>query len=170
MEGSHNQVNIVPAGPEHLPEIAALASVVWRAHYPGIISPQQIAYMLARMYDLEAMKRELERGVNYDRLLLDTELVAFASYGPADQPHELKLHKLYVHPARQRQGLGSLLLKHVERKARTNSFRKLMLTVNKANQQAIAAYHKNGFSIRAAVVVDIGGGFVMDDYILEKNL
>jgi len=32
MERANNQPVIVPAGPEHLPEIAALAGIVWRAH------------------------------------------------------------------------------------------------------------------------------------------
>lgn len=35
---------------------------------------------------------------------------------------------------------------------------------------AIAAYRKYGFTVREEVVQDIGGGFVMDDYIMEKPL
>src|SRR5439155_13935203 len=50
---------ISPAGKEHLPEIAALAQIIWRAHYPGIISNEQIEYMLARMYDCSVMEAEL---------------------------------------------------------------------------------------------------------------
>ena len=46
----------------------------------------------------------------------------------------------------------------------------LILNVNKNNVQAIRAYEKNGFAIREAVVVDIGGGFVMDDYVMAKPL
>jgi ribosomal protein S18 acetylase RimI-like enzyme len=42
-----------------------------------------------------------------------------------------------------------------------------VLAVNKHNAQAIAAYRKNGFRVADAVVKDIGGGFVMDDYIME---
>ena len=42
-----------------------------------------------------------------------------------------------------------------------------MLAVNKRNAAAIAAYRKHGFEIVEAVVKDIGGGFVMDDYIME---
>jgi diamine N-acetyltransferase len=45
-------VSIERATSEHLPEIAALAERVWRAHYPGIISHAQIEYMLARMYSI----------------------------------------------------------------------------------------------------------------------
>ena len=48
--------------------------------------------------------------------------------------------------------------------------RTLMLNVNKHNTQAIRAYEKHGFAIRDAVVVDIGGGFVMDDYVMAKRI
>ena len=170
MERANNQPVIVSAGPEHLPQIAALADVVWRAHYPGIISHDQIEYMLAHMYDLGVMRQELAQGISYDRLLVDEKLVGFASYGPVTSPQEIKLHKLYVHPVWQRRGLGGLLLKHVEQATRERGFRTLILTVNRANQQAIGAYRKNGFAIRDSICAAIGGGFVMDDYIMEKYL
>jgi RimJ/RimL family protein N-acetyltransferase len=46
----------------------------------------------------------------------------------------------------------------------------LILNVNKQNLRAIRAYERNGFFVREAVVVDIGGGFVMDDYVMAKRL
>jgi ribosomal protein S18 acetylase RimI-like enzyme len=62
------------------------------------------------------------------------------------------------------------LLGHVEDIARSGAFKVLFLTVNKTNAKAIAAYRKNGFSVREPVIVDIGGGFVMDDYVMAKPL
>lgn len=162
-------IAIQPAGPEHLPAVAALADVVWRAHYPGIISVAQIDYMLARMYDLEVMRRELAEGTNYDLALVADQALGFASYGPVAAT-EMKLHKLYVHPQWQRHGLGSRLLAHVETQARRRGFRTLILAVNRGNHAAIAAYRKNGFAVRESVVSDIGGGFVMDDYLMAKAL
>jgi ribosomal protein S18 acetylase RimI-like enzyme len=166
----HSNVWIEPARPEHLAEIAALAEIIWRAHYPGIISREQIDYMLVRIYDVEVMQRELTSGTAYDRLLVRGQLRGFASHGPTGVPGELKLHKLYIHPDYQRQGLGASLLKHVERAACDRGFTTLVLAVNKKNTKAIAAYRKHGFAIRESVVVDIGGGFVMDDYVMVKVL
>jgi GNAT superfamily N-acetyltransferase len=163
------RLEIQPSAAEHLPEVAALAAVTWRAHYPGIITHEQIDYMLARMYDLEVMRRELGQGIRYDRLLADGKLVAFAAYGPMGES-EMKLHKLYVDPQRQRQGFGSRLLAHVEAESRRRGYRTLILAVNKGNTKATAAYLKNGWTIRESVVADIGGGFVMDDYIMAKSL
>lgn len=163
---------VLPAGVEHLRSIAELAGVIWRAYYPGIISHAQIQYMLGRMYDPRAMREELDRGIRYDRLMLGENLVGFASYGVASESgnSETKLHKLYVDTQFHRRGFGSLLLKHVEHSARALQTRALILSVNKTNTQAIAAYRKNGFAFRESVVVNIGGGFVMDDYVMAKPL
>jgi ribosomal protein S18 acetylase RimI-like enzyme len=164
------QVAIRPAGPEHLNEIAALAAIIWRAHYPGIIAHEQIDYMLARMYDVEVMRREIESGIAYDRLLVDGALRGFCSYGPTSNAGELKLHKLYIQPDWQRHGLGGSLLNHIAGVARKRDFSILILAVNKKNTHAIAAYRKHGFTIRESIVADIGGGFVMDDYVMAKLL
>lgn len=119
--------------------------------------------MLAKMYDLDVLRREMAEGTTYLRLLENEELMAFASYGLADA--EMKLHKLYVHPQQQRRGFGRALLDYVER---ASGERTLILTVNKRNHQAIAAYRKHGFTVRDSIVTDIGGGFVMDDYVMAK--
>jgi diamine N-acetyltransferase len=163
-------MRIVPAQKTDLPEIGRLAEIVWRAHYPGIITVEQIDYMLERMYSLPTMEQELSQGITYLRLLMEEQLAGFASYGPAVENCRCKLHKLYVHPDQQRRGLGALLLGEVEKQARQAGCGALFLTVNKANQQALKAYQKYGFHLREAVVAEIGAGFVMDDFLLEKAL
>jgi len=82
----------------------------------------------------------------------------------------MKLHKLYLLPEMHGRGLGSLLLQHVEREVRAGAGHRLVLSVNKRNARAIAAYRRNGFDIADSVVTDIGNGFVMDDYIMAKDL
>ena len=154
----------------HLAEIAALAAVIWRAHYPGIITPAQIDYMLARRYDVETMRCELEGGVTWFRALVEGELRGFASVGPTGNATEFKLHKLYVHPDWQRHGLGSALLKECESTARARGAITLLLNVNKRNEPAIATYLKRGFTVRDSIAADLGGGFVMDDFVMVKDL
>ena len=175
---------ILPAGEEHLPALAELAGVIWRAHYPEIISPEQIEFMLARMYSLDTLREEMQsQGIRYDRLLVSDEFVGFASYGPlgAGTPGgdvrtaqravpTFKLHKLYLRPELHGRGLGSRLLEHCEAEAWRLGAQRMILSVNKRNAKAIAAYRRNGFTIIESVVTDIGGGFVMDDFIMAKIL
>jgi len=166
-----NLTKIVPASAEHLPAISKLAGVIWRACYPGIITTEQIDYMLARMYSLDVLRDEIRsQGIRYDLLLVDGSPSGFASYGPTSESGVMKLHKLYLLPEMHGRGLGSLLLQHVEREVRAGAGHRLVLSVNKRNARAIAAYRRNGFDIADSVVTDIGNGFVMDDYIMAKEL
>ena len=166
-----NPAQILPAMEEHLPALAELAGVIWRQHYPGIISPEQIDYMLARMYSIETLREEIQlQGIRFVRLLVDDRFVGFASYGPALEPGVMKLHKCYLLPEMHGRGLGSLLLQHCERAARQLGARRLMLAVNKRNTKAVVAYQRNGFTVTESVVTDFGSGFVMDDFIMAKDL
>jgi GNAT superfamily N-acetyltransferase len=162
---------IIRATEADLPAISELAAVIWRACYPGIITTEQIDYMLARMYSLDVLRDEIRsQGIRYDFLLVDGKPVGFASYGPTSEPGVIKLHKLYLLPELHGRGLGSRLLQQVEREVRAGAGRRLILSVNKRNARAIAAYQRNGFVTADSVVTDIGGGFVMDDYIMAREL
>ncbi len=166
-----NQAEIIRATEAGLPAISKLAGVIWRACYPGIITHAQIDYMLARMYSLDVLQDEIRsQGIRYDQLLVDGRPAGFASYGPTAGPGVMKLHKLYLLPEMHGRGLGSLLLQHVEREVRAGAGRRLILSVNKRNAKAITAYKRNGFVTADSVVTDIGSGFVMDDYVMAKDL
>ena len=168
---SQNNTEIVRAQEKHLSAISELAGVIWRACYPGIITQEQIGYMLARMYALDVLSDEIRsQGIRYDLLLVDGKPAGFASYGPTSEPGVMKLHKLYLLPGMHGRGLGSYLLQHCEQEVCAAGARRLMLSVNKRNTKAITAYQRNGFVIAESVVTDIGGGFVMDDFIMAKAL
>jgi GNAT superfamily N-acetyltransferase len=164
-------IQILPANEEHLPALAELAGVIWRGCYPGIISSAQIEFMLARMYAPDTLREEIQsRNIRFYRLLVAGRFDGFASIGPAGETGAMKLHKLYLRPELHGRGLGSRLLGHCQAEARRLGARRLILAVNKLNSRAIAAYERNGFVVQEGVVTDIGGGFVMDDFIMGKDL
>ena len=151
--------------------ISALAREIWYAHYSAIISRAQIEYMLAQRYDPEIIRAELARGdAWWDKLLVDGRITGFACCFLTGNAGEMKLDKLYVHHDHQRKGCGGMLLDRVLGIARAYGCTTLVLAVNKHNPTAIAAYRKYGFRIADSVVKDIGGGFVMDDYIMVKDV
>jgi GNAT superfamily N-acetyltransferase len=163
--------SIKEARPKDFPAIATLAAVVWRSHYPGIISTAQIEYMLEWMYSVPEMRMEMkDKGIHYVRLLVRDKLVGFAACGPTESAGVFKLHKLYLHPDHQRRGLGSRLLVHCLVRARSLGASSMTLQVNKQNGSAVEVYRRNGFRIAEEALVDIGGGFVMDDFIMVKDL
>ncbi len=156
---------------QHLEEIRQLAHAIWHEHYPGIISPEQIEYMLQQQYSLDALETNVdERGICYDRALADLELIGFSAFGPLTESEETMLYSLYVRRDFRRSGCGRKLLDRVVESARTRRSTRIALTVNKRNDPAIEAYRHYGFRIRGPIVTDIGGGFVMDDHRMELDI
>lgn len=149
--------------------LVALAREIWYAHYSYIISVAQIEYMLKQRYDFQVVRAELlQSGLWWDKLMVGAEMAGFASYYVVQAADKMKLDKLYVHPRYQRRGYGGKMIARACAAARAHGCRSLELAVNKGNHGAIAAYLKHGFRHAASVVKDIGGGFVMDDYIMVK--
>ena len=164
-------VSVEPLLPAEAETVCSLAREIWREHYPPIIGAAQTEYMLAQRYDAAIVRDELAQGrIWWDILREDAALVAFASAYVLQEAREVKLDKLYVRLQCRRQGYGGILIARTAERARQMGCTKIALAVNKRNAAAIAAYRKHGFSIREAVVKDIGGGFVMDDYIMEKRI
>jgi len=147
-----------------------LAGRIWHAHYPAIITVEQIDYMLAKGYTREVILEEMRnRGVIWLAIMSGDEMIGFASLGP-HAPGIMKLHKLYLLPEHHGTGIGALALAEVERIARDNAASTLVLNVNKHNTKAIRAYERAGWLVAEEVVVDIGGGFVMDDFVMARKL
>jgi len=160
---------IEPLAADDVERLVVLAREIWYAHYPAIISVAQIEYMLEERYNARVVLAELRRdGVWWDKLVVEGGMAGFASYFLTGNPGEMKLDKLYVHPRLQRRGYGRMMVDRAGAVARSRGCSRLVLAVNKNNRSAIAAYLKHGFHVADAVVTDIGGGFVMDDYIMAK--
>ena len=163
------QVRVEPLAGADVEQMAVLAREIWHDHYPAIITMAQIDYMLRQRYDATVVSAELKRSdIWWDKLTVGGELCAFSSFLRTGEPGTMKLDKLYVKTSCQRRGYGGLLIARALDESSREGCRRLILAVNKNNATAIAAYLKHGFRIAEAVLKDIGGGFAMDDYIMER--
>jgi len=150
--------------------VAQLGEKIWRSHYASIISNAQIDYMLADRYTPAKLCLYLNAKDRWFELLkVSGSSVGYCSYALTGSPAEMKLEQLYLLPEFQHKGHGKTMLQYIEKQARTNGISTLMLQVNKYNASAIEFYHKAGFVVREQAVFEIGNGFAMDDYVLEKT-
>ena len=164
-------LDIVAGTRDDLPVVQRLADVVWRAYYPGIVPLPQIDYMLDRGYRIDALERFVrDAGAGLALARVDGEAVGFAAWYRPGEPATTKLDKLYVLPGLHGRGIGRALVEHVAGAAKRDGARSLILNTAKRNVKAIAFYRACGFDVREATVVDIGGGFAMDDYVMAKTL
>ena len=156
-----------PAGLQIVRDIAA---DIWPKTFSPILSPEQIAYMMQMMYAPEVMERELEQGYRFFALRSDGRPAGYFSWSAYRPPETAKLHKVYLLQEFHGRGLGSRMIGEAEKQAAEAGFTKLRLNVNKYNERAKKAYLRNGFAVVESVKIDIGGGFFMDDFVMEKIL
>ncbi len=151
-----------------LESLESLAREIWADHYTPIIGKEQVDYMLDRFQSRTAVKKQIEAGMFYFLIEEKGEFIGYLAFEPRED--HLFLSKIYVKTSQRSRGYGRQAVRFAEERAREQGFGKIVLTVNKNNVVAIRAYERMGFRNVASLVQDIGGGFVMDDYRMEKEL
>ena len=163
-------VLITPVTAADIEDVAALARQIWQHTYLGIITQEQIDFMLEQRYNQPRLREELTMPqIWWEQARVAGRLAGFSSC-LLTAAGEMKLDKIYVDAQQQRMGIGAQLIDHAACRAVAMGCSTLILAVNKHNERAIAAYRKHGFALRESVRVDIGHGFVMDDFIMAKSL
>ncbi|MGI6029985.1 MAG: GNAT family N-acetyltransferase [Eubacteriales bacterium] len=155
--------------PQQIETTAQLADRIWHQHYDTLLGVAQVDYMVELLQSVPAITRQLEQeGYEYYLMELDGQTVGFLGIVPGKEG--LFLSKIYVDAAARRQGVARRAVEFCEETARQHKLGRVWLTVNRHNSGSIAAYQAMGFVTIREEVADIGGGYVMDDYIMEKQV
>lgn len=164
-------ITLRPVSKTEYSKVRELAEAIWPESYKDILSPEQIDYMLKMMYDEEVIADDVAEKTRYRFIVDDTEVIGFLAWGPLiPDPPVAKLHKLYLLPEKQGQGIGTRALELVKQQIKDAGYAYLRLNVNRQNAKAIKSYRKNGFETIQNVNNDIGNGFFMTDYVMETEL
>jgi GNAT superfamily N-acetyltransferase len=156
---------------EDIESVRQIAYATWPDTFRDILTAEQIDYMLAWLYATDRLHQQIQSGEHVIHLAeVDGVAVGFVAH-QLDHPTRgtSKIHKLYLLPTQHGKGIGKMLLETVRHAARAASQHTLVLNVNKHNR-AVDFYLANGLARVGQEVIDIGGGYVMDDYIMGSPL
>ncbi|UQB68375.1 GNAT family N-acetyltransferase [Epilithonimonas zeae] len=158
---------IIKAEQKDIPIIQNLAKKSWAFAYADILEQDQIDYMLNMMYSEEALKKHF-KNPNYHYYLVseNDEFLGFVGFEFHQEPETTKLHRIYFLKEAQGKGLGKKALKFVINEAENVNDKRVTLTVNK-NNSAHKFYESQGFKVYEEAILNIGNGYVMDDYLME---
>ena len=160
---------IKKAGTSDIPLIRELTFRVWPQTYASILSQEQIDYMLEMMYSESSLKKQMtEGGCQFIIIYENGNPVGFASYSE-EETQRWKLNKIYVLQNQQGKGTGKYVINYIIEEIKKQNAASLFLQVNQHNN-AKAFYERLGFSEVDFINLDIGHGFFMNDYIMEKKL
>lgn len=164
-------IQIVAAQPSDFEIIRTLAYEIWPGTYGHILSKEQLDYMLDAFYSTQTLlKNATEKNHQFMLVIENGKHLGFISFehqyenGPVT-----RIHKIYVLPETQGRGIGKMLIEKIEILARENHSERLSLNVNRYNS-AQEFYKKLGFEITLEEDIEIGRGYLMEDYRMKKKL
>lgn len=152
----------------HIAKIESLANEIWKEHYTPIIGIDQVVYMLQKYQSTDAIASQINTGYEYFIISHHKKAVGYLSV--KDENDGIFLSKIYVLANQRGLGIGAEAIGFVEKHATKKGKPKIRLTVNKNNLKSKRTYEKLGFVECGSVVVDIGHGYVMDDFAMEKTI
>lgn len=163
-------MKITKATIENIPLIKEIAEKSWRKHYPGILSNEQIEYMLEQMYSETELQNHFENP-NYHYYLLsdDENFLGIMGFENHYQKDTTKLHRIYLLEEAKGKGVGKDALQFLKEQAKNSGDERIILNVNKQNP-SYYFYVSQGFKVYEEGVFEIGNGYVMDDYLMEYFL
>lgn len=164
-------IKIIKATLQDVPVIQSLAATIWPVTFKDILSQEQISYMMDFMYSDSALEQQI--GVHHHQFLLAQQNNNYIGYLSFELDYKsdtkTKIHKVYLLPEVQGQGVGKRLFEEVTALALQHGNQTLSLNVNRDNS-AVDFYKRIGFNILGEENIAIGNGFLMEDYIMERPI
>lgn len=148
--------------------VERLAREIWQEHFTPIIGRAQVQYMLERFQSGQAVSDQISQGYCYYILNQGAEQLGYLAVLP--QSDKLFLSKFYMRSAERGKGYARQSLIFIEKLASRLDMNRIWLTVNRNNSTVIKIYEHLGFHRVGTQIQDIGHGFVMDDFVMEKTV
>lgn len=163
-------MNIRALKQDELSIVHEIAHATWPDTFKDILSQEQIQYMLNWMYDLKQLENQFNQGHQFYVAELEEMPVGFIGIEP-NYPEKgiTKIHKIYILPNKQGLGIGKKLIEYVKELSIQSEMEGLLLNVNRFNK-AVDFYNAIGFYIVFEENIDIGNGFLMEDYVMKLDL
>lgn len=164
-------MTIVEATVSDIPKIQEITRQTWPVAYGEILSEAQLKYMLDLFYSDEALTASIANREQLFYLISDAgSIVGFVGIEHQYKGEAItKIHKIYLLPQTQGKGIGKKVIEAIEKLALEQHSKALLLNVNRFNT-ALHFYKKIGFEMIEEVNIAIGNGYLMEDYIMQKQL
>lgn len=161
-------IKIVKIEAKDLKRIIELANKTWEPTYKDILSKEQLVYMFDLMYNEDTLKKRILNGNDFYIARINQHDIGFIETVNKNND-KLSISKIYIDPNYQKKGIGKIMIEFLEKEAKSKNFRLLSLNVNRFNP-AQHFYTKMGFHIEQEIDIEIGNGYLMEDYIMKKEL
>lgn len=155
--------------PERIAELANFAEGIFREYFLTLHSEEKVEYLVRYLLSTEALTTAIaDEGYEYYFVDEDEKHIGFIGIKPDEE--YLFLSKLYLAREARGKGYGRDEFEFVKQRARELGFNRIRLTCARDNIASLDRYDHMGFKKIARVNSDVGGGFEMNDYVMEYTL
>lgn len=137
--------------------IRRVARAGWHGTYDDIVGPGAVDAVVDEWYDPSVVREGIERADVVYLVADDGGVVGYAAGGPASDAPGATLSAIYVHPDRQRDGIGSRLLETLTDRLAAAGFERLRITVLTDNDAGRSFYEEHGFEPVERGTADLAG-------------
>ncbi|QOG01438.1 GNAT family N-acetyltransferase [Flavobacterium sp. MDT1-60] len=164
-------ITISEAAISDIKQIQDIVHITWPITYGEILSKEQLDYMLDLFYSDEVLLDQYNKKEQLFYMIYEdqTNLGFIGIEHNYNAKAVTKIHKIYLLPETQGKGIGKKVIDEIAELALDNNSTALILNVNRFNS-ALGFYKKIGFEVVDEVNIDIGKGYLMEDYVMEKKL
>jgi len=163
-------IEITEATSQNLPLIRQLAEQTFHTTYLPLLPKEKVDYLFDLMYNPISLSEQMKNGQRFILAKDETGYQGYASYEiNCKKAGVTKIHKIYILPTAQGKGVGKILINAIAELALQNNNQVLSLNVYRKNP-AIEFYEKLGFKKVGEINIDVGNGFTMNDFVMEKSL
>ncbi|MDG1719782.1 MAG: GNAT family N-acetyltransferase [Bacteroidia bacterium] len=155
---------------DDISKLAHMAKEIWEEHYTPIIGKDQVNYMVEKFQSESAIIQQIKDDYSYFIITRNKQPIGYLCFIKKNKINSLFLSKIYLKKPFRRMGCGRKMIQFVIQQASKLKCQSITLTVNKYNKNTILAYQKLGFIQKRELVIDIGNGFVMDDFEMSYDL
>ncbi|KQB37145.1 GNAT family N-acetyltransferase [Flavobacterium aquidurense] len=164
-------IKITAATINDIKQIQNIVNITWPITYGEILSKEQLDYMLGLFYSTEALIEQYNEEIQLFYMIDEDETnIGFIGIEHKYNGEAItKIHKIYLLPETQGKGIGKKVIDEIEKLALQNNSTALSLNVNRFNP-ALGFYKKIGFEVKEEVDIEIGNGYLMEDYVMKKKI
>lgn len=164
-------IAILPNSESDFETIRAIAKIVWPVTYSEILSDEQLEYMFEMMYSVKSLQEQANKKKHHFIIAYENnKALGFASYEiDCEKTNKTKVHKIYILPNLQGKGIGKRIIEFISNEAIKKQNKAIYLNVNRYNS-AKDFYLKIDFKIVKEEDIEIGSGYLMEDYVMEKSI
>ncbi|MCA5005366.1 GNAT family N-acetyltransferase [Sphingobacterium bovistauri] len=160
-------LNIHRARLEDASIIHRLAHQIYFPTYKGILTPNQMEFMLEKSYSIEALQQSMQNDQDFYIAYYHHKPIGFIGLKIKDS-QILRIEKLYLLPETQGRGVGNGLINFAISQAKEMNRSILELNVNRGNK-AYYFYLKMNFKVVQEIDIPYYG-YVLDDYVMQLCL